>query len=260
MEKPYFPKPSECIFCEFCFIFFYHFIPSDRVDILETCEKRYCPDDVGCPRLMTKWKSCSLVSESTYRIYRSPSTECWTHFSQELLTTVEKSDPRITHHLVARRDKKIYPVFHDISHHMRESLRTIDDKERLFSQGVKHLFHSPEIEHFSCHIRSTSDTEDFRIRKLGVKRIVVYGPIGAYIDPIDNDTILFSKDLPRNDIRMMINFREENSLSFLEEFRFYERTSEKIEGIGRIVSKDEFIRTTRKFFCDRLLCSIIEER
>ena len=36
------------------------------------------------------------------------------------------------------------------------------------------------------------------------------------LDPIDDNTILLCDDLPWNDIRMMLGFRKENSVSFFQ--------------------------------------------
>jgi hypothetical protein len=81
------------------------------------------------------------------------------------------------------------------------------------------------------------------------------------LDPIDDDTILSSDNLPWDDIRMMFNLGEENRISPDEISRLHEALCNQIERIGCIVGEyDLGIRTCMEFFGDSLLCSLIEER
>jgi len=62
-----------------------------------------------------------------------------------------------------------------------------------------------EIQYFTRHIRCSCDTEDFRMRELLLERAVVESAIWMELDPIDDDPIFFADDLPRHDIRMMLD-------------------------------------------------------
>lgn len=59
------------------------------------------------------------------------------------------------------------------------------------------------------------------------------------LNPIDEDTIFSGDDLPWDDIRMMLNFGEEDRISLHEISRLHETLSNQVERIGRVVGEHD---------------------
>jgi hypothetical protein len=97
------------------------------------------------------------------------------------------------------------------------------------------------------------------MRELRTERIIIKCSIRVDIDPINNDIILFCEDLPRNDIGVVIDFREEDSISLHEKSRLHERSSDEVKRIGGIVRENNLISATGEFLCDCFFGSIIEK-
>jgi len=135
-------KSFQCIFREFFLISLHCLEPTDRINILESCEQGYRPGNMRCPRLMTKWEPSRLISLECDGVDGTTSTECWIHHPEEFFASIVDSDPRITHDLVSLPDEKTYPISDHICLHMRESLRSIEDEEwsrQLLCKGAVRL-------------------------------------------------------------------------------------------------------------------------
>jgi hypothetical protein len=97
------------------------------------------------------------------------------------------------------------------------------------------------------------------MRELRTERIIIKCSIRVDIDPINDYIILFCEDLPWNDIGVVIDFREEDSISLREKSRLHKRSSDEIKRIGSIVCEHDLIRTTGELLCDCFFGSIIEK-
>ena len=85
----------ERILDELLFVSFNRLKSSDRVDIVETREKRYSSSDMRSPWLMTIGESSGFISLKCDGVDRTSSTESRIHSLQEPLATIEKSDTRV---------------------------------------------------------------------------------------------------------------------------------------------------------------------
>lgn len=155
---------------------------------------------------MTKWESCSFISLCRDRINCPTTTKCRIHLLEEILASVEKSDTRVRHNLMSSPDIEVDTILRHIGRHMWKPLTAIENEKWFCRKSVEYRLHSLQIQNLPGYIRCSSNRENFRMRKLRFKRIIVYRTIIMKFDPINDDTILFGKYLPWNNIGMMFDF------------------------------------------------------
>lgn len=77
------------------------------------------------------------------------------------------------------------------------------------------------------------------MRELLCQRIIIQSSIRMEFDPVDDDTIFCSYNLPWDDIRMVFHFCQQNNISLHEISRLHETLSDQIKRIGRIIGEND---------------------
>jgi hypothetical protein len=143
---------------------------------------------------------------------------------------------------------------------MRESLTPIDDEERMWREPIHHSANSRDIEYLTRDIGRARERDYFGLGKLGLQITIVDHPIIVNPCPINDDAMIASDDLPGDDIRMVLDEREEDMIPRSEDMILDEETSDEIECVGSVIRVGDLMTRDTEVPSDDRLGPIIEIR